>query len=373
MNQIKADSKAPQSNEELILFVEQLKQEWMATIDALVDPLAIISSDYKILKANKEMAKRASETEIKAVIGRKCHQVFAGIDSPCKGCKLQEVYSSEESQSFELKHEGSHFEVTGQPILQDGKEISGVVQVYRDRTQAKKLQEQLFQSEKLASIGLLAGGIAHEINNPLGGILIFTQMLLRETKEATTKTDLQEIEAATIRCKEIVTRLLDFARHQPSDISEKSLALTPIKITVEKALKFAAVGEQGKSCELICEWHDDSVQILADENKLVQLFLNLIQNSFQAMRSGTLHLTSKVIQEDKKDYVDIRLQDNGPGIPEKYLPRIFDPFFTTKDTGEGTGLGLAICYGIVTEFSGTISVESIEGEGTTFIMRFPKP
>src|SRR5690606_36506661 len=150
---------------------------------------------------------------VKEIVGRRCYQVFAGRTSPCPGCRMKDAARATSGETFELEGiRGDRFyEATSQPLLDSDGETDGIVQIYRDRTEAKKLQEQLAQQDKLASIGLLAGGVAHEINNPLGGILIFSQMLLRELpKDSPHYADVVEIEAATQRCKAIVESLLDF-------------------------------------------------------------------------------------------------------------------------------------------------------------------
>ena len=206
------------SKDELIKFVEDLKHQWMTTIDAIIDPLCIVNENYEIIKANKAMAKHGKYSHVKKTIGLKCHKVFAGRDTPCEGCKVHQAFNAKKPINYTLDINNKFFEVTSQPIIDREKKFSGVVQSYRDRTRSKKLQDQLLQSEKLASIGLLAGGVAHEINNPLGGILVFSQMLLREFQEESPhREDLLEIENAALRCREIVNRLLEFARHQPSE------------------------------------------------------------------------------------------------------------------------------------------------------------
>ena len=163
-------------------FVEGLKRQWMAMIDALVDPLMIVTEDYVILKANLALAKMNHKSNFGEVLGQKCYEVFAGRKTPCHGCRMQEAGRMRKAVHGTLDDIGGklYFETVSQPVFDLNGELEGVVQLYRDRTEARRMQSQLLQSEKLASIGLLAGGIAHEINNPFGGILIFSQMLLRE-------------------------------------------------------------------------------------------------------------------------------------------------------------------------------------------------
>jgi two-component system, NtrC family, sensor kinase len=370
---VKATKKTGTKGTDLVRFVEELKRQWMATIDALVDPLMIVRQDYTISKANRALAQLAGH-EVKDLIGKKCHEVFAGKKKPCKGCKLMDASEQKTPTHFSLEQVRGdrYFEVTSQPIFDSKGSIEGIVQVYRDRTEAKQMQEQLAQAEKLASIGLLAGGIAHEINNPLGGILIFSQMLLRELpKESPHYPDVQEIEAATQRCKGIVESLLEFARTRPAN-SKAVLGPVTVDEAAKTALRFAKVHPDVRNVEVVEDWHDNGAMVTGDRNKLVQVFLNLIQNAFQAMPDGgTLTLRSSVKSKGGRRLGYFEVEDTGVGIPPEYIKTIFDPFFTTKDPGEGTGLGLAICYGIVNDLGGSIEAESKVNVGTKFRVILP--
>ena len=355
-------------------FVEGLKRQWMAMIDALVDPLMIVREDYVILKANLALAKMNHNTNFGEVLGQKCYEVFAGRKSPCPGCRMQVAGTARKATHGLLEdiRGDRYFETVSQPVFDLSGALEGVVQVYRDRTDARRMQGQLLQSEKLASIGLLAGGIAHEINNPLGGILIFSQMLLREMdKSSPHYQDVVEIENATQRCKEIVERLLDFARQRP----EKPEALQIVRLfdVVANALKFAMVAPQAKKVDVKQVWQNQDIAITANTNKAIQVFLNLFQNAIQAMRKGgTLIIRQREVTESDLGYIVVEIEDTGKGMDPHTLKHIFDPFFTTKEPGEGTGLGLAICYGIMQEFKGRLSVVSEVGSGTTFSAWFPK-
>jgi two-component system NtrC family sensor kinase len=356
----------PRDQSSLLSFVEELKRKWMATIDAMIDPLLIVGTDFKIRKSNRAMADFAG-ISVKKLVGMKCHEVFARSKTPCRGCSMLKAANSGKAQSwsYDDKRGTKFWEISSQPIFAPDGRMDGVVQIYRDRTEARQLQEQLQQNEKMASIGLLAGGVAHEINNPLGGILIFSQMLLREMpKDSPHYQDVQEIEAATIRCKSIVENLLDFARQRPAkpgqleDVDPCDAART--------ALRFSKVAMKGKRIEIVEKWNSEGSTVRADRNKLIQVFLNLIQNAVQAMPGGgTLTLASRLVEAD----LQLSVTDTGVGIPAANIKKIFDPFFTTKDPGEGTGLGLAICYGIVTDLGGKLTVESKVNKGTRFVVQ----
>lgn len=350
-----------------IKFVEDVKRRWLATIDAMVDPMLFVGVNYDIIKCNKAAAE-FSGVSIKDIIGRKCYEVFARSDKPCHNCKMLETAKEKSHRIFPLANirEEFFYEVSSQAYMTPAGELEGIIHVYRDRTQAKQLEKQLLQNEKLASIGLLAGGVAHEINNPLAGILIFSQMLLREMdKESSHYQDVIEIEAATQRCKAIVERLLDFARASPVQ-SEENLPLVSVRDAIKEALRFANVAISSQINDVKEKWLPESIQIKADKNQLIQLFLNLIQNAFHAMPSGGILTLEECFEGN---YVCYKVKDTGSGIPKKMLSKIFDPFYTTKDPGEGTGLGLSICHTIAQDLHGDLLCDSIENKGTTFTLK----
>ena len=234
-----------------------------------------------------------------------------------------------------------------------------------ERTQEiKKIHGQLFRSEKLASLGKLAAGVAHEINNPLTGVLTNASLLLEDFEETDPrKEDVQVIVSETIRCREIVKRLLDFSRQTKPQKKQTdvNLLIDNIVLLVRNQTSFRNI--------VIEKTLDEKLpQIMADPDQVQQVFINLILNAADAMqKGGKLILETKVIPI--KDFIEIRIIDSGVGIPEELRTRIFDPFFTTKENG--TGLGLALSYGIVEQHGGTINVESKIGKGTTFIIHLP--
>lgn len=371
-------------------FVENLKRQWMSTVDALIDPLMIVDRRYNIQKANLSLAQNstgksgsARTKSVKSIIGKKCYQVFAGRSKPCVDCKMKEVAADGKARRFELEQVNGHnyYEVASQPMFDLNKNVEGVVLIYHDRTEAKTLQNQLVQNEKLASIGLLAGGVAHEINNPLGGILIFSQMLLRELpKDGQPYNDAKEIEIAALRCKDIVENLLAFARAQPpaavssgkvknSKISEKhhraqGIERTDVIAAVRQALHFVQIGNRQHQVEFIDKLGNRAIEVFANRNKLIQVFLNLLQNALQAMPKGGEIKMRALMTKSSNHSVQIEIEDSGSGIKKEHLKNVFDPFFTTKETGKGTGLGLAICYGIIKDMDGDIQISSKYRQGT---------
>jgi two-component system NtrC family sensor kinase len=242
-----------------------------------------------------------------------------------------------------------------------------------ERTQELKMtQNQLLQSEKLASIGQLAATIAHEINNPLNGILTYTKLIERKLADGIVKEEeipklrsyLAIMERETEKCSTIVRDLLDFARQR-----EPSLK-SDVDINEVVAQALSLLKNQIALQEITLEKRYGHLPpIVADPMQLRQVFLNILLNSCEAMHDGG-RLTITTAFSKKEKVVKVEIADDGIGIPEEDLPKIFDPFFTSKE--KGTGLGLSVVYGIINSHQGTIEAKSTVGEGTTIIVTLPR-
>jgi len=228
----------------------------------------------------------------------------------------------------------------------------------------RRAQEQIIQSEKLASIGQLAAGVAHEINNPVGVILGFSQFLQRHVpSDDICAGPLATIEQESLRCKQIVKNLLDFAR-----IGEVCLTEVDLHQTLEATCQLLEYQLAQQKVELVKNYALDLPTVRADPQQMQQVFVNIVLNAYQAMPQGG-HLEIKTWAKDNE--VAVAFSDEGEGIPVEHQNRIFDPFFTTKEAGKGTGLGLSVSYGIVHRHGGHIDVESQIGYGSTFTVRLP--
>jgi two-component system NtrC family sensor kinase len=237
----------------------------------------------------------------------------------------------------------------------------------RDRQLKEYMHRRLSQSEKLASLGRLAAGVAHEINNPLTGVLTFSHLLLKKAlPDSTDKEDLEVIVRETTRCRQIVKELLDFARETKSERKPNDLnrVIRDTVSLVENQVSFQNVRVEA-------DLAPELPQIPIDANEMQQVFTNLALNAAEAMPGGGV-ITIKTGLDGDQRFVRAEVTDTGTGIPEENLSKIFDPFFTTKEAGAGTGLGLAVTYGIVQRHEGTIEVKSEEHKGTTFIIRLPR-
>ncbi len=229
----------------------------------------------------------------------------------------------------------------------------------------RQTQEQLLQSEKLASVGRLAAGVAHELNNPLGGILLYTNILLKKLENSGNDDALLKVAKEAERCRHIVQGLLDFSRQtkmqrHPANLNQ--IIASTLKLVSDQSLF--------RNIHIKKNLDNNISPVLADKLQMQQVFLNIFLNAAEAMSGhGTILIKTGTVPDKSQVYALIK--DSGPGMSKKTLERIFDPFYTTKPVGKGTGLGLAIVYGILQKHGGDIKVESQPGEGCRFTVFLP--
>jgi two-component system, NtrC family, sensor kinase len=252
------------------------------------------------------------------------------------------------------------------PARDKNGQVTSSRSVIKDITERKQMEEQLIVTDRLASIGELASGIAHEINNPLTGIIGLSEIVLDADVPPEVKEDMKTINSEAQRTARIVHNLLTFARKQPLEKQP-----TNINDAIAKVLELRAYEQKVSNINVITHLAPDLPEIIGNSFQLQQVFLNIIINAeyFMTEVHGKGNLTISTERAD--DMVQISIVDDGPGITKETLRHIFDPFFTTKEVGKGTGLGLSLCHGIVTEHGGRIYAESEVGKGVTFIIVLP--
>lgn len=264
-------------------------------------------------------------------------------------------------------------EMTASIIYQDGKEVAtmGIYNDLRAKIEIeKKLKEaeqiKLEQSNKMASLGQLAAGVAHEINNPLSGILIDASLILEELNEDSTfRNDIQNIIVDTHRCKDIVKNLLAYSRQ-----TEMKREIFNMNDVIEQTLSFLGHHALLQNITIHKEFSTSMLMCEGDKNQLVQVFTNVIINAAHAI-TGAGEITIRTSRDKPKGKIYIEFSDTGCGIPKAALPRIFDHFFTTKEEGKGTGLGLGTVKSIIEKHRGKIKVKETSPKGTTFLIELP--
>ena len=265
-----------------------------------------------------------------------------------------------------LQHQGNSMvvNVSITPLVSKAGERIGRLLLFDDVTQRERMEEQMSQTEKLTSLGLLAAGVAHEVNTPLAVISNYIQMLAKQMPEGDPRQSIiDKIVKQTFRASEIVNNLLNFSRTGPS-----ALADVDVNRVVEETLSLVAHPLKTSQIQVVKHLTDGLPAVRGSANKLQQVFLNLFLNARDAMPTGGI---LEVRTGAHNGSVEIEVADTGNGIPRDHIHKIFDPFFTTKPGGRGTGLGLSVSYGIIKEHAGKIDVRSAPGRGTSFHVEFP--
>jgi two-component system, NtrC family, sensor kinase len=265
-----------------------------------------------------------------------------------------------------VHHQGKYLtlNVSITPLVSKSGERIGRLLLFDDVTQRERMEEQMSQTEKLTSLGLLAAGVAHEVNTPLAVISNYIQMLAKQMPEGDPRQGIiDKIVKQTFRASEIVNNLLNFSRTGAAELTD-----IDVNRVVEETLSLVAHPLKTSQIQIVKQLGVTLPPVRGSANKLQQVFLNLFLNARDAMPSGGM---LEVRTATHNGSVEVEVADTGAGIPREHIHRIFDPFFTTKATGRGTGLGLSVSYGIIKEHAGKIDVRSTPGKGTSFHVEFP--
>ncbi|OHB25835.1 MAG: hypothetical protein A2X84_13105 [Desulfuromonadaceae bacterium GWC2_58_13] len=326
-----------------------------------------VDAEMHITSWNRAMEEMSGVGENDAV-GKDLFELFPQLVEEGFLDSLRRVLEKGAIEKVRLKHLNFKGEVRFQKRrlapLKDGDRISGAVVIVEDITEFKRLMDQTVQSEKLAEVGRLSAGIAHEINNPLSVIAYAAQLLLREEEiPAFQKEIVERIEGEVDRLKALTGSLLTFSRSQ--ETKKRAIDLNEVIRDVLRLVRY----ELSRHSVKLAEDYGALPLVWADSNKIKQVFINLVMNASHVMsKGGTLTLKTQMINGGE---VEALVADTGSGIPPAILEQIFEPFFSTKKEGEGTGLGLYICRNIINEHEGRITVDSVEGQGTVFRVVLP--
>ncbi len=355
-------------NAQLFQRVAQSERDWEDTFKAITDGIAICDADLSILRVNPALA-NIMETSPETLVGRRCFEIFSYCTGPTSAsCPHRHAMRTGEPTSIEVDEPPlkKTLHIFSFPILDEAGQAKGIVHTVRDTTDDKALRLQLLQTEKLAAIGELVSGVAHELNNPLTSVLGYAQLLQAADVTPEIRDDLRTIYQEAQRSAKIIENLLTFAR---KETTEKQY--TDINQLLKDTLKLRAYQLKVDDVALSSEFDENLPWTMAAPHQLQQAFLNLINNAHQAVMASPGERCLTLRTETDGKVIRVLVIDTGPGIPEEHIGKIFDPFYTTKDVGQGTGLGLSIAFGIVQEHSGRIGAESEPNKGTTFIVELP--
>ncbi len=331
------------------------KEKLNTIVSAIGGGIVLISKDDKIQWAN-QMIKDMTGME---VVGKSCGEI-------CRDHQLPDINTGDRIDTVILQNlfgqKDKYFQITTAPVKGEDGELHGYIRLIQDVTEIKKMEEQIIHSEKLASIGRLAAGIAHEIGNPLTSIFSFVQILREmEDEDEFKKESLETISFHVNRISQILKQLSGFTKMPGGESKPCS-----VNETVKTALGLIQYDKKAKGVSIVKELSPDLPEIVTDVNQLSQVFVNLILNAIDAMPDGgTLTVRSFM----RYGIIAVQFKDTGSGIPKEDINKIFDPFYTTKE--KGTGLGLAVSYNIINKMNGKLTVESEPDKGTTFTLLLP--
>ncbi|MBI5116348.1 PAS domain S-box protein [Candidatus Poribacteria bacterium] len=386
-------------NAELYGAIRKSEQQYRNLIDNATDVIFILDTEGRFVSFNKR-AEEVTGYAAEDWIGRSFRELIGQDDLPEALERWSQAVKCSAVTSITIrsaKGENIHFEINSSRIEEDG-EWKGMMCIARDVTaeidhekefkklhdsvvetnrkleesmaQLKTAQTKLIQTEKLSAMGELISGIAHELNNPLTGIMGYSQFLLESLSDPKAQESIQKINREAIRCKRIVQNLLGFARQQ-----KPQKRVVDLNAIVQSVVDLREYHVRSDGILLDVKLSAGQPQVVGDFHQLQQVLLNILNNAHQAIkdtRKGAKIEVETGIDEREK-CAQIRIADDGPGISPEDLPRIFDPFFTTREVGQGTGLGLSAAYGIVQEHNGHITVDSTPGNGASFQIRLPLP
>jgi two-component system NtrC family sensor kinase len=355
-------------NARLYSRVSKSEREWEETFKAVKSDIFIIDRSFNVLRFNKP------DPLIKKGEGPyKCYDIFACCGNECRLCPAAEAFETGRMAVREMTdpQTKSIFNVAAYPICSEQNEQYGVAIYINDITAQRKMEAQIYQSAKLAAIGEMAAGVAHELNSPLTAVIGNCNLILRRTPTAAKHYKLLlDIKKCGLRSKRIIQNLLTFSRQDIYNF--ECLSIVDV---VAGSLSLISYQIEKNNIKIIEDLRDNLPPIKGNKQQLEQVLINLLINARDALEdveNGAIRISTGVKTSDSgEEMAFVKVADNGKGVPQKIIGHIFTPFFTTKDKKRGTGLGLSVSLGIAQEHGGTIDVSSEQGEGSAFTLMLP--
>jgi two-component system NtrC family sensor kinase len=361
-------------NARLYKQVSRAKDEWESTFMAVTDPIMLVDTDYNVLLHNGRLPAEMQSFWDQA-LGRKCFAKLHGRTEPCQDCPIREVQRSGQPVYQRWQTEtGLVLDISYYPVLNENKVLSAVTVILKDVTEKIKMEGRLVQSAKLAALGEMAAGVAHELNSPMTVIIGTAQLLARELLEAgqaERAEELDDIVNSGLRCKRIIQNLLTFSRQDQQPATE-------IDLNAEARLVLGMIKYQINRSQITITERltADFPRLIANGPQIQQVLTNFLINARDALsevghREKTIEVATELLVKNGRRWAVLSVTDNGIGILPENLAKIFTPFYTSKEATKGTGLGLSVSLGIAESHNGTIEVTSTPGQGSTFSLVLP--
>ncbi len=341
-----------------------------ALFDSIPSSIYIVDRRYSLIAINMSRSDRVG-LKPNQLVGKKCYSMLYQRGDPCPACRVKETLlqgkmTNRVNRTWVTPDQAIDWDISTFPIFETSQLPVQAIILEQDITEKRRLEANLIQNEKLAAVGQLAAGVAHEINNPLSAIIANAQILRSEMSPDAT--DMLEsidlIERAGMRASQTVRNLLGFARKEQYEFS-----LIDLNETITSSLSLIQHEVISRPITLTCDLGEDLPRIKASRDHLQGVWINVIMNAIDAMdgSSGEIHISTRFQINEFR----VVIQDTGKGIAPERISRIFEPFYTTKSSGRGTGLGLSVCHRIIKQHGGYIQVESNPGMGTKFVIMLP--
>jgi len=362
------------SNADLTFTEQQLlnsRNTLRTLFDNIPESFYVINRDYHLVAVNQSRADRAGQRP-QELVGQLCYAGLYQLNEPCPGCLVSKTFAGKKPTIRKVHHlqrdqSNQEWEIHTYPVPDEDGRSDEAILLEENITEKRRLEAELIQSEKLAAVGQLAAGVAHEINNPLTSIIANAQMLADDLPEdqIELKQSAKLIETAGLKATQVVRSLLGSVRRE-----ELNFAPLDLNESVQSALMMLSHEFLSKQINMTFDRGKDMPPITASENYLQSIWVNLIMNAIEAIKSenGEVSISTRF---DGKNFL-VKISDNGEGIPNEYIGQIFEPFFSTKRDQQGTGLGLSLVRRVIQLHNGQVMVESDEGKGSTFTIVLPK-
>lgn len=361
-------------NARLYKQVSRAKKEWEETFKAVTDPIFLVDTDYNVLLHNDRLPPEMSGFWSRA-LSNKCFARLHGRGHPCRDCPLKEVQRTGKPVFQRWQTEsGLVLDLSYYPVVNEEKQLVAVTIIIKDVTEKNKLEAQLVNSAKLAALGEMAAGVAHELNSPMTVIIGTAQMLARDLQQDDQKEKaevLEDIVNSGLRCKRIIQNLLTFSR-------QDQLPATEIDLNAEAARVLSMIQYQINRSQIrISEDFDPLLpRLTANGPQIQQVLTNFLINARDALaeverKEKIIEVATRLKVDGEKRWAVLSVEDNGTGIAQENLSKIFTPFYTSKEATKGTGLGLSVSLGIAESHNGAIEVDSRPGRGSTFRLVLP--